>query len=59
MGRVQRFKDEEKLMGAKSYGVGLGDWTCIEPEHWLFKGTGMTKGDHIKDLVGWEYHGFP
>jgi hypothetical protein len=59
MGRVQRYKDEEKLLGAKSYGVGLGDWTCVAPEHWLFKGTGMKKGDHIKDLVGWEYHGFP
>ena len=29
------------------------------PEHWLFKGTGMKKGDYIKDLVGWEYHGYP
>ena len=24
MGRIERFKDEEKLMGGKSYGVGLG-----------------------------------
>ena len=46
-------------MGGKSYGVGLGDWTCVAPEHWLFEGTGMKKGDKIKDLVGWEYHGFP
>jgi hypothetical protein len=59
MGRVERFKDEDKLMGAKSYGVGLGNWTCVAPEHWLFEGTGMKKGDFIKDLVGWEYHGFP
>lgn len=59
MGRIERFKDEDKLMGAKSYGVGLGDWTCTAPEHWLFEGTGMKKGDYIKDLVGWEYHGYP
>jgi hypothetical protein len=59
LGRIERFKDEEKLMGGKSYGVGLGDWRCVMPEHWLFKGTGMKKGDSIKDLVGWEYHGFP
>jgi hypothetical protein len=59
MGRIKRFNDEEKLMGGKSYGVGIGDWTCTMPEHWLFAGTGMKKGDRIKDLVGWEYHGFP
>lgn len=59
MGRIERFKDEEKLMGGKSYGVGLGNWTCVAPEHWLFKGTGMKKSDYIKDFVGWEYQGFP
>ncbi len=59
MGRIERFKDEEKLMGGKSYGVGLGDWTCVLPAHWIFKNTGMKKGDIIKDLVGWEYHGYP
>jgi hypothetical protein len=59
MGRIDRFKDEEKLMGGKSYGVGLADWTCTMPDHWLFEGTGMKKGDVVKDLVGWEYHGFP
>ena len=29
------------------------------PEHWLFKGTGMKKGDSVKGLVGWEWHGAP
>ena len=29
------------------------------PEHWLFEGTGMKKGDSIKGLVGWEWHGDP
>jgi hypothetical protein len=30
-----------------------------KPEHWLFTGTGMKKGDRIPGLVGWEYHGDP
>ena len=40
-------------------GMGSGDWTCAMPEHWLFAGTGMKKGDSIKGLVGWEWHGAP
>ena len=38
---------------------GGGDWTCTRPEHWLFEGSGMRKGDSIPGLVGWEYHGDP
>lgn len=50
-----------QLMGARwtAPGRGSGDWTCAMPEHWLFKGTGMKKGDSVKGLVGWEYHGAP
>jgi hypothetical protein len=51
--------DEERLMGSTSYGVGLGDWIVTRPEHWLFAGTGMTAGDRIPGLVGWEHHGPP
>ena len=40
-------------------GMGAGDWTCAMPEHWLFAGTGMKKGDSIKGLLGWEWHGAP
>jgi hypothetical protein len=29
------------------------------PEHWVFANTGMKKGDAIKGLVGWEWHGDP
>ncbi len=58
-GRVERFRDENELMGAKSYGVGMADWVCAAPEHWVFAGTGMKKGDAIPNLVGWEYHGPP
>jgi hypothetical protein len=58
-GRVKRYEDEDKLLGAKSYGVGLGSWKVQEPDHWIFEGTGLKKGDSIPDLVGWEYHGLP
>jgi hypothetical protein len=40
-------------------GIGSGDWTCAMPEHWLFEGTGMKKGESIKGLLGWEWHGAP
>ena len=58
-GRVEEFKDEQDLMGASSYGVGLTDWTCVRPDHWVFEGTGMKEGDSIPRLVGWEFHGHP
>lgn len=40
-------------------GLGAGDWTCAMPDHWLFAGTGMKKGDSINGLLGWEWHGAP
>jgi hypothetical protein len=50
-----------ELVGAHSTGVVTGgaDWTCRLPEHWLFAGTGMKRGDGIPGLVGWEWHGDP
>jgi len=50
-----------ELMGAHSTGpvTGGGDWTCALPDHWLFAGTGMKKGDSISGIVGWEWHGDP
>jgi hypothetical protein len=53
--------DEGLLMGARNVIPvnGGGDWTCTKPEHWLFEGTGMKKGDTVPGLVGWEYHGDP
>ncbi len=53
------FDDEAELMGNSSYGVGYSDYVCTMPDHWIYEGTGMQKGDKIIDLVGWEYHGFP
>lgn len=49
------------LMGAHSVYPfnGGGDWIVTKPEHWVFQGTGMKKGDKIDGLVGWEFHGDP
>lgn len=48
--------DERDLIGARTIVPfnGGGDWTCAKPDHWLFEGTGMKKGDSIPGLVGWE-----
>ena len=50
-----------ELIGAHSTGpvTGGADWVCAKPEHWIFTGTGMKKGDGIPGLVGWEWHGDP
>jgi hypothetical protein len=50
-----------ELIGAHSTGpvTGGADWICALPDHWLFAGTDMKKGDSIPGLVGWEYHGDP
>jgi hypothetical protein len=50
-----------ELVGAHSTGpvTGGADWICLLPNHWLYKGTGMKKGDTIPGLIGWEYHGDP
>lgn len=50
-----------ELVGAHSTGpvTGGADWTCVAPDHWLFRGTGMKRGDSIPGLVGWEWHGDP
>lgn len=53
--------DESAIIGARTVVPfnGGGDWTCTRPDHWIFAGTGMKKGDHIPGLVGWEHHGAP
>lgn len=53
--------DERDIIGARTIVPfnGGGDWTCAKPDHWLFEGTGMKKGDSIPGLVGWEFHGDP
>jgi hypothetical protein len=53
--------NEGLLMGARTPfpANGGGDWIVTKPEHWIFEGTGMKKGDFIRGLVGWEFHGEP
>lgn len=50
-----------ELIGAHSTGpvTGGADWICAQPDHWVFAGTGMKRGDGIPGLVGWEWHGDP
>lgn len=57
--RDKLFPDEEKLMGASSYGSGYGDWIVTQPAHWIYEGTGLSAGDKIPAAIGWEYHGPP
>lgn len=53
--------NEATLIGAQTVTPfnGSGDWIVTKPDHWLFAGTGMKKGDRIPGLVGWEFHGEP
>lgn len=53
--------NEGFLMGARNPSVpnGSADWIVSRPDHWIFEGTGMKKGDNIPGLVGWEHHGDP
>lgn len=57
----ERGPDEGYLMGARNVRPvnGGGDWICVRPEHWMFEGTGMKKGEAVLGLIGWEYHGDP
>lgn len=53
--------NEATLIGAQTVSPfnGSGDWIVTRPDHWIFEGTGMRKGDRIAGLVGWEFHGEP
>ena len=57
----ERGPDEGYLIGSRNSSPvnGGGDWICEKPEHWIFKDTGMKKGESIPGLVGWEFHGDP
>jgi len=53
--------NEATLIGARTVIPfnGSGDWVVTKPDHWIFAGTGMKKGDRVRGLVGWEHHGDP
>ena len=51
-----------QLIGARSVVPfnGAGDFLCTKPEHWLYEGTGLKRGDEFggKDtIVGYECDG--
>lgn len=52
---------EAELIGVRNVPpvTGGGDWICRSPDHWIFDGTGMRRGDGIPGLVGWEWMGGP
>jgi hypothetical protein len=52
---------ENTLVGARTLELfaGSADWTCVAPDHWIFRGTGMKYGEGIPGLVGWEFHADP
>jgi hypothetical protein len=56
-----RAPNEAALIGAQTVSPfnGSGDWVVTKPDHWVFTGTGVKKGDRIPGLVGWEFHGDP
>ncbi len=70
-GMIQRFPSmgafphasphEGLLLGARNVPpcTGGADWICVRPDHWVFAGTGMRRGEAIPGLVGWEFHGEP
>jgi N,N-dimethylformamidase beta subunit-like, C-terminal len=53
--------NEATLIGAQTVTPfnGSGDWIVTKPDHWIFEGTKLKKGDRIPGLVGWEFHGEP
>lgn len=53
--------DERRIIGARTIVPfnGGGDWICTKPNHWIFAGTDMKRGEAIPGLVGWEFHGDP
>lgn len=58
---IENAPNENLIIGARTITPfnGGGDWVVSKPNHWLFKGTGLKKGDAIAGLVGWEFHGDP
>ena len=49
----ERGPDEGMLVGVRNIIpiTGGGDWIITKPEHWMFKGTGIKKGDCIPGLI--------
>ncbi len=59
--KKKEWPNENMLIGARTMYPfnGAADWIVSKPDHWIFEGTGIKKGDKIPGLVGWEHHGDP
>lgn len=57
----ERGPDEGFLLGARNVEPvnGGGDWVVARPDHWIFQGANVRKGEFVPGLIGWEYHGQP
>src|SRR5262249_44619349 len=53
--------NESTIIGAQTVTPfnGSGDWIVSKPEHWIFEGTKMKKGDRIPGWAGGQSHGEP
>ena len=49
----------DRLLATSIRSTAAAIGSAQQPEHWIFDGTGMKKGDRIPGLIGWEYHGDP
>ena len=63
-GALRRFRDlgqpEDELLGswydAYRFPYGSGSaWEASNADHWIYDGTGMTNGDRIEGLIGYEW----
>ncbi len=52
---------EGLLIGARNVYpyMGIADWICRDPDHWMYDGTGMQMGERISGLIGWEWNSGP
>lgn len=57
----KEWPNENTLIGVRTMYIfnGSADWIMSSPDHWIFEGIGMRKGDKIPGFVGWEHHGDP
>ncbi|MCH8217513.1 MAG: hypothetical protein IH892_12180 [Planctomycetes bacterium] len=46
-------------MGRDAISGAGAPWTCTNPDHWVYEGTGMKEDDTLEGLVGWEWHAHP
>ena len=56
-------RPEAELLGSQyidyvPYGTGY-DWTVTGADHWIYQGTGLSDGDRIPGLVGYEWDYVP